>query len=59
VANGDDDRAGYAGAAVIGGQACRQAGNERERVNGEYEEHPAEEADAEDAEDESDDEHGG
>ncbi len=57
--DGDDDRASYAGAAVEGGQARRQAGNERERVNGEYEQQPAEEADAEDAEDKSDDEHGG
>ena len=57
--DGDDDRAGYAGAAVIGGQAGRQAGNERQRVNGEYEQQPAEEADAEDAEDDPDDDHGG
>ena len=55
----DEQRAEDACAAVKGGHAGRQSDKERQRVDGEREHQPAEEADAERAEDESDDEHGG
>ena len=55
----NDKRANDARAAVEGGEFRRQAREERERVDREREQQPAEEADAGNAQNKSDDEHGG
>ena len=52
-------RADHARAAVEGGEPRGHASEERERVDGEREQQPAEEADAEDAQNDADDDHGG
>ena len=57
--NAHDKRADDARAAVKGGESRRQAGEEGQRVDGEREQQPAQEANAENAENKSDDDHGG
>jgi hypothetical protein len=57
--NADNKRADDARAAVEGGQSRRQAREEREHVDREREQQPAEEANAGNAQNKSGDEHGG
>src|SRR3954447_8568886 len=44
---------------LMGVHACRQADEERQRIDREREQHPAEEAEANDVEKDADDKHGG